>query len=493
MRLIFVLVFFPGCLNAQVKVTLAAKKNNNAATRAMTKDHWPKNYKYEIHSGTPIITGISTSPSLTGGDTITITGNFDDISLQDIDGKGKEIVIDARCAMQTSPVVFHQPEWYNLHYVKLLGLKSYNWNGTIKASYYIDHFTFELCRFINPIGNYKDQPAIQFDNPRYTQMIFMGNKNQIFYNIKIIKCRIDGFRDVTPVYFGSYWTPGTAEVNRSICLDGEMVLDTFRNITNTSLAVNVISGTGFGMKVHDCVLDSMEANADAHQHNHAAEVFWFGSIDFYNNRMSNNYAAALRSVTMGWAGLPGYRNAAVRMYNNIIRKQLSYSAFEVSRNGAGERDSAHGFLPIPAYCINNTIDSTVRHSYNGDYYGYVLDIVNAGLDNKTHSDSVFCYNNVIADPEYDRQYDSSQRGYVAAIVSSPPTEIAVGNNKVVRKFSKDVFTDAIHLTPSANSILIDKAVKEFSFRKTDINGHAKNGNAFDLGAVEYGGDRKRKL
>jgi hypothetical protein len=447
--------------------------------------HVPVNYKYEQHSGAPVITKNSTNPALMGGDTITLTGNFDEISLQGLDGLGKEIVIDACGATQTSPVNFHQPEWFDLHYVKLLGLKSFNWNGTIKASYYINNFTIESCQFINPLGNYKNQPVLQFDNAGYTQMIFTGDKNQTFYNNKIVRCRIDGFQDVTPVNFGSYWTHGTTDVNRSIFLDGEMYLDTVRNITNTNNAVNVISGTGFGMKIHDCVLDSMEANTDAHQHNHAAEVLWYGSIDFYNNRMSNNYAAALRSITLGWTGLPGYRHVAVRMYNNIIHKQLSYSAFEVSRNGAGDRDSAHGFLPIPSYCINNTIDSTVRHSYNGDYYGFVLDVVNAGLDNKTHTDSVFCYNNIIANPEYDRSYDSVQRKYITAIVSMAPTEIAVANNMVFKTFNQSVFTDAINYMPAKGSALIDKAVKQFSFRKTDINGRAKAGNAFDLGAVEY--------
>jgi hypothetical protein len=472
--MIFVLLFFPFFLFAQVIVTV----------KPVTV-HPPVNYKYEVHSGSPVITRNSTRPALMGGDTITISGSFEEISFQDMDGNGREIVIDARNAVQTSPVSFHQPEWYDLHFVKLLGLQSYNWNGTIKASYYINNFIFESCRFINPLGNYKNQPAIQFDNPGYTQMIFTGSKSQTFYNNKIIKCRIDGFQDVTPVNLGSYWTHGTSEVNRSVFLDGEMYLDTIRNITNTTLAVNVIGGTGFGMKIHDCILDSMEANTDARRHNHAAEVFWMGSIDFYNNRMSNNYAAALRSVPLGWTGLPGYRNAAVRMYNNIIHKQLSYSAFEVSRNGAGERDSAHGFLPIPSYCINNTIDSTVRHSYNGDYYGFVLDIVNAGLDDKTHTDSVFCYNNVLTNPEYDREYDSATRGYVTAIVSMLPVETGVGNNKVFKTTSPSVFTDALNYTPAASGVLIDKAVKEFSFRTTDINGHAKTGAAFDLGAVEY--------
>ena len=61
----------------------------------------------------------------------------------------------------------------------------------------------------------------------------------------------------------------------------------------------------------------------------------------------------------------------------------------------------------------------------------------------------------------------------------------MGNNKVLIKFSRAVFTNAIHFTPAAKSILIDKGVKEFSFRQTDINGRAKYGRAFDLGAVEY--------
>ena len=176
MRIAFILLFFPACLCGQLRT-----------------NHKPLNYKCAEHAGSPVITGNSINYPLKGGDTITITGNFEEISFQQMDGNGKEIVIDARGALQTSPVNFHQPEWFDLHYVKLLGLKSYNWNGTIKSSYYINNFTFESCQFINPLGEYKNQPVIQFDNASYSQMIFTGNKKQTFFNNKITKCRIDGF------------------------------------------------------------------------------------------------------------------------------------------------------------------------------------------------------------------------------------------------------------------------------------------------------------
>jgi hypothetical protein len=45
--------------------------------------------------------------------------------------------------------------------------------------------------------------------------------------------------------------------------------------------------------------------------------------------------------------------------------------------------------------------------------------------------------------------------------------------------------------PAKQSGLIDKAVKEFGFRKTDINGRGKQGKAFDLGAVEYAEENHR--
>ena len=476
--------------NQFFRTAITGSKKLSAEDTIRLTGHTPVNYVLEQHDGSMVVKGIINGHAVMGSDTITVRGRFNMLSLQDIDGAGREIVVDARNAIQESPAAFQQPEWYNLHYVKLLGLRSYNWYGTIKAGYYIDHFTFESCRFVNPVGAYKNQPVLQFDNPGYRQMIFTGEKKQTFYNIRIIKSRIEGFQDAAPLLFGSAWNPGTKEINRSILLDSEMYLDTIRNITNTNAAINVIVGTGFNMKIHDCILDSTEANTGARRHNHAAEVLWYGSIDFYNNRLSDNYAAALRCIALGWTGLPGYRNGAVRMYNNIIQRQLSYSPFEVTRNGAGGRDSAHGFLPIPCYCVHNTVDSTVRGSYNGDYYGFILDVVNVGLDNITHTDSVFCFNNVIIHPEYDRVHDNNARNYVLAVVSRGPTEIAVANNKVFKDASNSIFGNYRAFIPAKESDLIDKAVKEFSFRKTDINGHSKAGKAFDLGAVEYTESRK---
>jgi len=136
------------------------------------------------------------------------------------------------------------------------------------------------------------------------------------------------------------------------------------------------------------------------------------------------------------------------------------------------------------------VDSTVRGSYNGDYYGFILDVVNVGLDSITHTDSVFCFNNVIIHPEYDRVHDNNARNYVLAVVSRGPTEIAVGNNKVFKDASNSIFGNYRAFIPAKESGLIDKAVKEFSFRKADINGHCKAGKAFDLGAVEYAESRK---
>ncbi len=469
------------------KVVVTDGNGHHAADSVKVTARAPVNHLMEQHTGALVISGKIAGETVLGSDTITIAGRFNEISLQDIDGKGCEIVVDARNAIQQSPSAFHQPQWFNLHYVKLLGLRSYNWYGTIKASYYINNFTFESCRFINSLNEYKNEPVLQFDNAAFTQMIFNGDKKQTFYNIKIIKSRIEGIRDAAPLVFGSYWSQGTKEINRSIFLDGEMYLDTIRNITNTNAAINVISGTGFNMKIHDCVLDSTEANAGAGRHNHAAEVLWYGSIDFYNNRLSDNYAASLRAIPLGWTGLPGYRNTSVRMYNNIIQRQLSFSPFEVSRNGAGGRDSAHGFFPVPSFCVHNTIDSTVRGSYNGDYFGFILDVVNAGLDSITHTDSVFCFNNVIVHPEYDRSYNAATRNYVWAVVSRAPTEIATGSNKIFKEHSSALFIDQHSFMPAKAGVLIDKALKQFSFRKTDINGRRKTGKAFDLGAIEYTG------
>lgn len=438
-------------------------------------------YYYGTHSGNITITQTSTSPALADGDRIVITGTFGELSVHDLIANSLDITVDVSGATFTSPTTFHQPEWYSLQHVRIVGMQSIDWNGTIKLTHLINHLTFDSSVFKNPLGNYKSQPVMQWDDAANAySMQFSSTIDQTFYSNSILHSKFEGFQDATVIIIGSLWS-NSNENKRGIFLDGLFDTDTLWKITNTTSAFNVVSGTGWNMTVRNCRVDSISANAGAYQHNHTADFLWYGSINAYNNFASTQYASFLRNVPSGWTGLPGYigNGTASRAWSNIDTAQLSYSPFEFGQNGLGGRTTTNGVYPCKWFCVYNTVYKTVGDSYNGPpyrYYGRVVDVVNC--------DSGTIEGNCIINPEMDYTFDSTTYNYIWAQVSAAPSQQVVRNNFVGRPWSNAYTNNLVSFIPTPGGPLIGKGTA-YSFRTTDYKGNILPASNQDIGANQY--------
>lgn len=401
---------------------------------------------YGTHSGNISISQSGSGYTFTTYDTLSVTGSFGDVVITGISGVGN--CVDGTGAT-VSNASYQQPEWLDLSNLTVLGFTYLNYYGTIRWKKNMHDFKLLNCTFRNT-GTYRDQPIIAVDGPFITDMVFSGSKSQTYYNDSIVGCTFDGYQNIDVVRIGTPWGGGT-EQNRSIALDWFVHGNTFKNITNTTTGFNVMSGTGQRLEYCHNHIDSIAANVGAGPRNHTASLLWYGTVSYHDNDDQNEYAQALRNYTLRWTALPGYDSAYTKIYRNRTKKKKSYSAYEGSHSGAGNRNSGNGFYPARIEVYNNTVDSTLANTYHAGggpddkYHGVIIDLVNF--------DTAIIKNNVIFKAEMDYALDSAaQNGYFYSEIGSAALHKNVSNNFSSR-YALGKVQDSIDYIPSSTSPL----------------------------------------
>lgn len=435
-------------------------------------------YTYSATSGVLNIVPTSVTPSLQPGDTLDFpaAGNYVALNVTNVQGlPGDSIVLRfLPGAVVTTNLGFVLGDWTNVSYVKIIGYNIHNHLGTPIALRGKCHsITFDNFSIVNDYGNYADHPAIVADDMYGGQMNFSGSKDQTFYEIEFKHGTIEGYKNTDVVRLGT-------DNNRSICTDFVFADVEFRNITNTYQTPGVpIAGTCYNLKVYDCLFEDIMSDPGS-VGVHGGCIFLYGYVEAYNNQFRNVYANDIRLCPLQWTGIPGYSgpNARTKVYNNISSHQRSYSFMETSPNNAGPRLTNGGGKVVlgGTDVYNNTVYYTNRASYNGDYYGYIVDV---------YADSVRVYNNVIIAPEVDRPWSPSTRNYMVSMPGATRYPFDSSGNRVYRTLFEAGVTDTVNWTLSSTSPLVNKASNVVLNPPFDIHYLVRpQGIANDIGAVE---------
>jgi hypothetical protein len=435
-------------------------------------------YTYSGTSGVLDIKPSTITPSLKHGDTLDFPANgvYVAFNVTDLQGlPGDSIVFRfLPGSVITTNLGFVLGDWTHSSYIKVIGANFHNVQGTPIAFRAKCHsITFDNFSIVNDFGRYADKPAIVADDMYLGEMFFSGSKDQTFYEIEFKHGTIEGYQNTDVIRLGT-------DNNRSICTDFVFADVEFRNITNTYQTPGVpIAGTCYNLKVYDCLFEDIMSNPGAFGV-HGGCIFLYGYVEAHNNMFRNVYANDIRLCPLQWTGLPGYSgpNSRSKIYNNISSHQRSFSFVETSPNNAGPRLANGGgkvFLG-GTDVYYNTVYHTNRASYNGDYYGYIVDV---------YADSVRVYNNVIIAPEADRPWSPSTRNYMVSMPGATRFPFDSSGNKVYRTLFEAGITDTVNWTLSATSPLVNKAVSASITTVYDkFYMPRPQGVANDIGAVE---------
>lgn len=426
-------------------------------------------YTYGVTSGDATISMSAVASGLKPGDTLLLPGRYSSLSFKGLKGtsRSKVYVVQLPGSTVSTPFAYVAGDLSDCEYVVFIGLNYRNFLGVAhQASVRCHDLEWKSCSYINDLGKYSNQQVFLFDN-KYTgnAMVFNGNKATTFYNISVHDCYFSGFRENT-VFAGG--TDGL----RSVCLDFSIENNQFVNLSNyVNIAPAWIGGMFFNLQCHYNSFDSTMADAKAYQKVHTGNISLYGNGDIGMNYFGHSYANDVRAVPLVFKGLPGY-DGPLAVHDNIFHAHLSYGGVEVSHNNAGPRLANKAFDTASTVVEHNTLVSTKRASYNGDWYGAVADI---------YTTRVRLRYNVAVDPENDRPWDPVGRNYVASFPNGWHVIDSAGNH--VYRTAKDAGIDTTTWTLAQNSPLLDHVTGETYL--VDFHGNPRPANQLgDWGAVE---------
>lgn len=436
-------------------------------------------YTYGVVRGEVTLNAASTKPALQAGDTLDIqpTAVFNVINVENLAGsKGKYIVIRfLPGSLLTTRNAAYRGEWANSSFIKVIGLRSHNYAGTpVLFSRFVHDIIFSDCQFVNDDGSYSDKQCMMFDDKYRKDMNFDGTKKTTFYNIEINRCVFNGFREANVITMGSDGT-------RSVSTDVEIHHSIFKNLTNyVHIPPSFIEGTCFNYHIHHNNFDSVMYESRAFRGVHTGTISLYGWGEIDHNMFAYQYSNAARLNPLAWNGLDGKyggSNARLQVHDNIDHHHISYSSYEISNNNSGPRIQALGLDTAVTLVYHNTTYGTKRDSYNGDYRGYLVDLLTR---------KVKVYNNVIINPEWDRSFDPKGRdNYTVAFISGRQPGFDSSGNYMFRT-AAEAGIDTLNWTLLPNSVIRSlKSDARLTSSSDFYDSKRPGGSANTPGAVQF--------
>lgn len=413
--------------------------------------------------------GINLQP----GDTLVFSGNctWSDLNVDHINGTATDTIVFKFLpgSLITTSIPWALGRWDSVSFVKVVGAHVDRYAGIFAQ---IDNYSHDISFWDGVYRGIVNNYMFVLGD-KWSRYYFDGTKNSTIYGI-------GWYNNVFDSAVDACFIQGNADSTWNILLDISIVGNTFKNMTNTgSIPPAAVSMKAFHVTFTNNRCDSLLANSGATTV-HTGFVLVHGWGDFSNNLFSNSYGNDLRMVPMQFNGLPGYSgpDAKYAIYNNISHHKLSFSFVEMSpNNGVWEIEKGMGyFAPCKSEIYHNTVYSTHRSSYNGDYYGMVVDLF---------SDSAAIRHNVIVAPEIDRTYDVSGRGGYVIDFPSGPKICDTGNNRVYQTAAA-AGLDTLNWQLIGGSPLIDASDGASPTASYDYYHVSRpQGSAADIGAIEY--------
>lgn len=438
------------------------------------------NYTWSSSSTNIVIDDGGVFGNLNAGDTVFIpirSGGYRSYSITNCNSgtPGSYVVVYWRPGAYRTPVSSNNFADFvtNSSGVKTVGMEAQDhidqWRlGTTGYSNYI---WFDSCNFRGSNGF----------GPIYTGALtnFNGNIANSMHHWKWTYCVFDSLLGSNSGGVGVKIGGNFPLTRYSYWFDTEVSNCTFSNYSSSAQPSNFIQAFNcYNTIIRNNSFANLGMSANPVGHASVINAYAFhGQI--YNNLFGNfNFGNPVRGKFADCPPMGASYTGLTKIYNNIIKNQRKYPAFEVQANdttsyGGGYARSRNDSTPL---FWNNTAYNLAVGVGNSPY-------IAALIDDYLSSAVVTAKNNVWV---LLRDSVCSPNAWVQGIVAASGTSISY--DTASNRFNCTTWTgfaDSTLFTPSLNGMLYNTGVSPPSWLTTDIYGNARTqGGGTDIGAVE---------